>query len=428
VNNTLNAFMGGKQRSWMRNENAVPVRGGESVPATIRPQSGPLKLRKTPRNRPASQALSRAIDKNVLIATAGPEGSVNWAEIGQGESVGQSSDDTARKPVGVDTESILPSPAPSKSPPGPVHRELERTIPDRHSAVPFERTPSATPADQPTQEAVNSGTPALSETDREGSGQVTDTPHVGQKRSGGSIEAGDIRHPKRVVTAPLISPLAPSPPSDQQHLLRRSSSHSTLVDTVTSGPRIVYTPRPSPAPSPSQMTFPGSATNPRQPSNQPPVTSHQNQNTKDSNVRTLLAILESFKVSSDRRDAPISPLENLRITLLMQAVRDDDLIFLLIHQVFCAHTLSSENIKQQAGITTEHTDGLNLLKSFLYDNAKISLRCLQFFAGFPWKYTSPEMQHPKVISSMKLVREFLKERFEVCGMGDWRLTERMAQR
>ncbi|KAF8243786.1 hypothetical protein K440DRAFT_636793 [Wilcoxina mikolae CBS 423.85] len=429
VNNTLKALMGGTQRSWMRNENAVPVRGGDSVPATIRPQTGPLKLRKTPRNRPASQALSGSVDGNVLIATVGPEGSVNWAEVGQGESLGQSSESTTRKPVGVDTESMLPSPAPSKSPPGPEHRELERTMSASHSAVPYARTPSVTPGDQPTQEPVTSGTPTLSEADREGTGQVTDTPHAGQKRCGGSLEAGDIRQPKRVVTAPLVSPPAPSPPSDQQHLLRRSSSHSTLIDTASSS-RTVYTPRPSPAPSPSQITFPGNATIPRQLPNLLPGTSHQSQNTKDSNVKTLLATLEAFKVSSDRRDAPISPLENLRITLLMTAVKDDDIIFLLIHQVFCAQTLSAENINQQAGITTEHTEGLNLLKSFLYDNAKISLRCLQFFAGFPWKYGAPEMRHPNVTSAMKLIRQFLNQDYEmvarvrrVCAKRSYKLTD-----
>jgi hypothetical protein len=386
----------------------MPIPGGGSVPATIRPQSGPIRVRKVPRNR-AVPSLQLATGTTAAGSTddqeAPTEGtvSVETEESGRGitvsseasidqlpeaaaaqisekpndggqheESPGVSTKNTS----GVDTESILPSPAPSKSPPGPEHREIQ--------------------------------------------------PQTGQKRPSCSMEAGEIRPPKRAVTASLASPPALSPASSQFPPRQGHGSQITGERRASSiveeafGSRTVHTPipspaLPSPALSPSQPMFPINDTGHQQVPCQPsvPISSQPSQSARDIESQMLLQTLQTFR-NNNRNDAPLTPLDSLRLKLLEKAIHEHDLTFLLIHQVFCASTISPDKVKQHVGITDEHNGGLDLLKSFLYDNISVSLRGLQFFAGFPWAYGSAEMQRPRITSSLELIKQFLKEGYQVC--------------
>lgn len=145
-------------------------------------------------------------------------------------------------------------------------------------------------------------------------------------------------------------------------------------------------------------------------------------------IANMLRRVESFRACQDRggndssntdcngnNGTRLSALEKLRLNLLMQAVRNDDLVYLLVHQVFCAQTLAAQDTARLVSVSRElHGAGLSLLRSFLYDNEMISLRCLQFFAAFPWHFGSPEMQHEIVMSTLARVRHFLQHDFEVC--------------
>jgi hypothetical protein len=413
VNNTLNAFIGGRQRAWMWNENAMPIPGGGSVPATIRSQNGPIRVRKVPRNRPvpplqlatSTTAAGSAADQDAPTEgtpSVETEDSSRGVTVSSEASVDQLPEAAATQPSespnsggqhkessgvstkntsGVDTESILPSPAPSKSPPGPEHREMQ--------------------------------------------------PQTGQKRPSCSMEAEEIRPPKRVVTASLMSPPAPSPTSNQFPPRQKHGSQITgersgsIVEGTAFGPRTVCTPipspalpspaLPSPALSPSQPMFPINGTGHQQAPYQPsvPISSQLNQSASNIDSQMLLQTLQTFR-NNNGKDAALNRLDNLRFQLLEMAIRDDDLTFLLIHQVFCASTISPDIVKQHVGIAEEHNGGLDLLKSFLYDNISVSLRGLQFFAVFPWAYGSAWMQQPRITSSLERIKQFLKEGYQVC--------------
>ena len=146
-------------------------------------------------------------------------------------------------------------------------------------------------------------------------------------------------------------------------------------------------------------------------------------------IANMLGRIEGFRACQDRgggnngntnnananNGTRLTALEKLRLNLLVQAIRNDDLVYLLVHQVFCAQTLAPQDTARLVGVSRPpHGGGLDLLRSFLYDNEMLSLRCLQFFASFPWHFESAEMRHEIVAFTLARVRLFLQHGFEVC--------------
>lgn len=106
---------------------------------------------------------------------------------------------------------------------------------------------------------------------------------------------------------------------------------------------------------------------------------------------------------------PLGPLEMMRLNALLEAIQEDDLLYLLIHQLYSAQTLSSDSLQKLGGFTADHVDGLNALRPYLDDNMKLPLRSLRFFAGFPWEFGCAQMQyHRIVLAGLEEAKEFLK--------------------
>lgn len=136
VNNTLNAFVGGKQKSWMRNRNAILTPGGIPVQTTIRSQMIPIKRKTTLQNRQCSIGGSA---RNSIIINGDGEPPPS-ATMGPGKSPPLTAPSSLspdlrcsglspkrRVPAGS-TETVLPSPAPSDTPSVADRREDEDEV------------------------------------------------------------------------------------------------------------------------------------------------------------------------------------------------------------------------------------------------------------------------------------------------------------
>lgn len=124
VNNTLNAFVGGKQKPWMLNRNAIPAPGGIPVQTMVRSQTVPVKRKTTSLNKQRS-AIGSA--RNSVTINGGREPPL-LAGVGPGKSPPLTAPSSLspdlrcsglstqrRVPVGS-TETVLPSPTPSDTP------------------------------------------------------------------------------------------------------------------------------------------------------------------------------------------------------------------------------------------------------------------------------------------------------------------------
>ena len=403
ANDTLNAFIGGKPRSWMLNENAR-VSGGATVPTAVRQQSGSLRLPKKPKNSaiPASKdpspteststfrqvppiqtektAASTAEEANLRIASvdnieAPPRPAVakdvNQGSIMPGGSREQPVDLCAGNSSGVGVESMLPSPAPSKSPPGPEHRQLQG--------------------------------------------------HASQKRPGGDLDIGGPRPPKRTMSS---SEATHPQPRRLSQIVQGVTGNSTnggypgetgagrgnyvVVETAL-GPRTVFTPASSPLPSPSQPTFSGSTMSSQVPVNHDP-------GTKMKDTHALIIRLTNFARQQTAIGAPLSPSDRVRVRLLREAILKDDLVYLLVHQILCFVAVSSEEARRHANITTMHRKGMGFMRTFYpgHDQQTSSKTCLRFFSDFPWQFGSQNMQDLRIAAALKDARLFFSEGYQVC--------------
>lgn len=125
VNNTLNAFVGGKQKPWMLNRNTIPTPGGIPVQTMVRSQTVPVKRKTTSLNKQRSAVVGSA--RNSVTINSGRESPL-LATVGLGKSppltapsslspdLRCSGLSTQRRVLVGSTETVLPSPTPSDTP------------------------------------------------------------------------------------------------------------------------------------------------------------------------------------------------------------------------------------------------------------------------------------------------------------------------
>jgi hypothetical protein len=131
-------------------------------------------------------------------------------------------------------------------------------------------------------------------------------------------------------------------------------------------------------------------------------------------IQFLISKLDNFRSQAEQDQVPLGPLEMMRLNALLEAIQEDDLLYLLIHQLYSAQTLSSDSLQKLGGFTADHVDGLNALRPYLDDNMKLPLRSLRFFAGFPWEFGCAQMQyHRIVLAGLEEAKEFLKNSAKV---------------
>lgn len=127
VNNTLKAFVGGKQKSWMLNGGVISTPGGIPVQTTIRSQTNPIKKKTMPLNkqRPAGGSARNS----VTISTMGPEKSPpSTAPSSLSPDLRGSGLLLKRRAPAGNTETVLPSPTPSDTPSVADQRENEGEV------------------------------------------------------------------------------------------------------------------------------------------------------------------------------------------------------------------------------------------------------------------------------------------------------------
>lgn len=144
VNNTLKAFVGGKQKPWMLNRNSTQTPGGIPVLTTIRSQTIPIKRKTTPLSKQRSASGSA---RNSVAINGGREPPL-LATVGLGKSPPLTAPSSLspdlrysglstkrRAPVGS-TEAVLPSPAPSDTPSVAEGRDEYEVVGDTPIASP----------------------------------------------------------------------------------------------------------------------------------------------------------------------------------------------------------------------------------------------------------------------------------------------------
>ncbi|KAJ0420005.1 hypothetical protein BJY00DRAFT_285089 [Aspergillus carlsbadensis] len=79
---------------------------------------------------------------------------------------------------------------------------------------------------------------------------------------------------------------------------------------------------------------------------------------------------------SDAVEAP-------RIQLLHYACSEQDLMYLILHQVYCLSSYNPSEFRKLPGITAKHVHGLETVKHLLVDNARVSGDFLRWCVHFP---------------------------------------------
>lgn len=126
VNNTLKAFVGGKQKPWMLNGGAIRTPGGIPVQTTIRSQTNPIKKKTMPPNK---QRPTGGNARNLFtITTIPPEKSPPTAPSSLSPDLRGSGLSLKRRAPAGNTETVLPSPTPSDTPSVADQREDEGEV------------------------------------------------------------------------------------------------------------------------------------------------------------------------------------------------------------------------------------------------------------------------------------------------------------
>lgn len=127
VNNTLKAFVGGKQKPWMLNGGAIQAPGGIPVQTTIRSQTNPIKRKTMPLNK--QRPTGDSARNSVTITTMGPEKSPpSTAPSSLSPDLRGSGLSLKRRVPAGNTETVLPSPTPSDTPSVADQREDEGEV------------------------------------------------------------------------------------------------------------------------------------------------------------------------------------------------------------------------------------------------------------------------------------------------------------
>jgi len=400
ANNTLNTFVGGKPKPWMLGEHVLQVSGGDTVPPTMRQQSGPPPPHKPPRGPPTptqndqgpiqspsmlrrlpsleteragagaaegAYQMNAPFDSTEVSPRPAADKDANSGSTRQGGSRDQPVDLHTESANGVGDGHTLPSPAPSNSSPGPEHQQ------------PLGR--------------------------------------AGEKRPCGDLDSQDTRFSKRQLsTSEAAADQQPRRFSRTVHGVTGNNTigrgvgdnGNELIETMF-GPRTVFTPASSPLPSPSHPTPVATA------SNQVPVGHDRSPAAKLIATHNIRMRIQNFERQLAANNALHNVCDTTRAHLLKLAIFKDDLVYLLVHQICCLVALSLEEAYQHANIAAMHRKGVGIVQGYFPNpGLPVSQAGLRFFAEFPWKYGSQEMQNPLVTGALRVARHFLSEGHQVC--------------
>ncbi|ETS74628.1 hypothetical protein PFICI_13112 [Pestalotiopsis fici W106-1] len=374
-NKTVNKFLGGRQRAWM--SNAAPVK------PTPRPPKESLHERRPPIRIDSSQQphQQETLARPAAAAAAAPPPPPPQV-VNRPQSLPVSAQTVQVPP---DASPALPTPAPSDEPSPALSAPIQPT--NSSQTLPSVSTPTSfVPVTTAHFELIQA---------------VATSEAVG-------ATSPDAQDPTQLARTPAVA-------TGQAAAVQEAENHiSTVSDPDCGAVTAVQTPL---TPSTSTVT-PMSAALPPSPNvrEQPPPPPAKRQRAGNM-AYTLLADLNAFAklehqiTQSGGEYSLDGDLERPRYSLLRNACNEGDLFFVVLHQLFCCWTLSTEFLHElsvECGADPSQIDNaFGLLDSILKSNSKLRIAHARFFESFPAPLGARNNQFPLYKQTMVQVFTFL---------------------
>ncbi|KFY67217.1 hypothetical protein V496_01696 [Pseudogymnoascus sp. VKM F-4515 (FW-2607)] len=120
----------------------------------------------------------------------------------------------------------------------------------------------------------------------------------------------------------------------------------------------------------------------------------------NSSMETLLAAIDSHVYSCEKITAP----EQLRITMLRDACRNNDYFYIALHQMFCLWT--SRPLRVVVYLEQDETElevPFSIIGKLINENTTISVDHAEFFSNFPGHISKSDQYNPTLISVEKFL-------------------------
>ncbi|KAL4747920.1 hypothetical protein BDW72DRAFT_181542 [Aspergillus terricola var. indicus] len=322
-----------------------------------------------------------------------------------------------------------PPPAPA-SPASPSMPDLSSSSQQNLASFRGNQSPIASPAPTVLQNAVTclQTSPSTTTTPQQKQqSQQKQKQGCLEQQSASSLPSPDPTIPPRSHTSPIAAverngaPIAspsitafPSPPL-QQHLpnqrrlqpngptvgtfLASMQSNQQANSSATQQAYSRFVPYSPPVHSHPALTAPVPATSPL-PQQQPETPSQTSASDRPSVITADFFVrakrsLDAFVAKEKRSLFVHDGVEAPRLQLLDYALTHQDLIFLALHQVYCLDSYDAAQLKSLPGFSSEHVQGLHIVRNLLVDNQRVASNFLQWCVEFPsplsellkdWKY------------------------------------------
>jgi MIZ/SP-RING zinc finger len=351
-NSTLNAFVGGRQKSWMTG-GLVPNISNNTFTNYRRPTAPQTT------QQPSTAAVAQEPNRQNSVFQALPQNAptrTGFTSNAQ-ELSGSNSPAVANFVPQTPTfftpipDLVLPSPAPSDE--TRFHAPSDET----RFHAPTDETRFHAPTDETRFHAPTDETRFHAPTDEtrfHAPSPVTTTHHrVSSSTSTASLGSNHRNEPRR----------SDSLDSSQQRKRTRvinsvsADNGATMPPLALSSNGTLY---PQPSASPSQDTQPGPAS-----------------------LKYFLGPLDLYITSVGGPSALEQQVEAPRIKLLQDACNNEDLFYLVLHQIFCLSDFSPDPLTKLGGFGREHFLGISHVSQLLISNENLPQRTLSWGSRFP---------------------------------------------
>jgi hypothetical protein len=323
-NATLNAFLGGRQKSWMTGG----IIGGGNPHGFAKHQRPPAPQ--------ASQETQLSTTTTTTVAQETAE------QISPTQAIPQYAT-TQPGPV-----STIQPPSNSNS---PLVANLvpQNSIPSFYATAQYSVLPSPAPSDETGFQLVSPITATM--------------PQIRSSLSEAVTANRNDANPSDSIS-----------PNNQRKRQRTSDVESTVVDGTFLSPR-----------PPSTAQQPGTPTSlpPGRPTTMQEPSTHSQSTTPHASLKFFLQPLNTYVASLGGFAALEPRLEQPRMRLLQNACNREDCFYLCLHQIFCLCQSSPSTVPTLPQFREEHFLGFGIVSQLLLSNQNLPKRSLDWFAQFP---------------------------------------------
>ncbi|KAL2812870.1 hypothetical protein BJX63DRAFT_237174 [Aspergillus granulosus] len=408
-NSTASIFLGGARKSWMTAATHPPRRSPEKSSNRKTPHCSPAPS--TPAVLPSSAASAAPVPSHPAGSSSSvPPGTAASSPAPTGGSPGMRHLPSLPQQNPIQTAS--PTPAVALSPPAAT----QHVAPSRPQiSLPIDTPPSLThsPAAHPLPSPSRAEPPSMPP----GRHQQTHKTPLQQSQlhaqSAASLPSPDPTIPPRSHTSPPVAlerneaaipnpavAAFPSPPHQQTPL----APPPQPTAGVGGGPPAVLpsnqqtgTAPTGPAPNADD---PG---RPSQPQGNAVGAAHPSRG-HGPGVNRWFFVRAKYALDALGASLPGNPrglsdtVEAPRVQLLHYACAEQDLMYLILHQVYCLSSYNPSEFRKLPGITVKHVQGLDTVKHLLVDNSRVSPGFLRWCVHFPAPL--PDLRHIQGMGSI----------------------------